>query len=134
VAERKIAIMKIRSLATIALVSLAAATASLPVAAQMTNTDTQMNAPDGVPAYRTWQQSWNNGQFDRRHVILGTVSDFKPYRLTVARSNGMVQTIDLKNGTSIFPTGMTPTTNQPVAVVGYYSNGTFIANRVILHQ
>jgi hypothetical protein len=29
---------------------------------------------------------------------------------------------------------MTPTTNQPVAVVGYYSNGTFIANRVILHQ
>jgi len=87
-----------------------------------------------VPAYRTWQSDWNTNQFDHKHVILGTVSDFKPFRLTVTRKNGMTQTVDLKNGTVIFPSGMTPTLNQPVALVGYYSNGTFIANRVVLHQ
>ncbi len=42
--------------------------------------------------------------------------------------------IDLKNGTTILPTGMTPLQNQRVAVIGYYSNGTFVANRVILRQ
>jgi hypothetical protein len=84
------------------------------------------------PMYRSWQPTWDNNQFDRRHVILGTVSDFHPYRLQVTRADGDTQTIDLKNGTRIFPTGMTPRINQRVAVVGYYSNGTFIANRVIL--
>jgi hypothetical protein len=52
--------------------------------------------------------------------------------LTVARRNGMVQTIDLKHGTVIYPTGATPTQGERVALVGYYSSGTFIANRVIL--
>jgi hypothetical protein len=66
-------------------------------------------------------------------VILGTVAAFTPYRLTVARRNGNVQTVDLKHGTVIYPTGATPTTGQRVGLVGYYSNGTFIANRVILH-
>jgi hypothetical protein len=119
--------MTIRSLTMIALASLATAFAAVPATAQMTG-------PNDAPAYRSWQPGWSQGQFDRRHVILGTVSDFKPYRLTVARRNGMTQTIDLKNGTAIFPVGMTPSLNQPVAIVGYYSNGTFVANRVILHQ
>jgi hypothetical protein len=65
--------------------------------------------------------------------MLGTVAAFTPYRLTVARRNGVVQTVDLKHGTVIFPTGATPATGERVALVGYYSNGTFIANRVILH-
>jgi hypothetical protein len=65
-------------------------------------------------------------------VILGTVSAFSPYRLTVTRRNGDMQTIDLKHGTVIHPTGATPTPGERVAIVGYYSNGTFIANRVIL--
>jgi hypothetical protein len=40
--------------------------------------------------------------------------------------------IDLKNGTVILPTGATPAPSQRVAIVGYYSHGTFIANRVLL--
>jgi hypothetical protein len=88
---------------------------------------------NGVPTYTTWQSDWNDNQYDKRHVILGTVADFKPFRLEVSRANGPTQTIDLKQGTTILPTGMTPMPNQQVAVIGYYSNGTFIANRVILH-
>jgi hypothetical protein len=62
-----------------------------------------------VPPYVRWQAAWDRGQFDRAHVILG-------------------------HGTAILPTGETPSTNQRVAVVGYYSNGTFIADRVILRD
>jgi hypothetical protein len=103
----------------------------LPVSAQTVVIET---GPHHVPLYRTWQPGWDAGRFDRRHVILGTVTAFAPYRLTVARRNGVVQTIDLKNGTVILPTGATPTATQRVAVVGYYSRGTFIANRVLLRN
>ena len=119
------------TLLTLGLFATALGTATLPAAAQ------QSYGPDntmGAPHYRTWQPAWDQGDVDRRHVILGTVSDFKPFRLQVARRNGDVQNIDLKPGTRIFPTGETPTTNERVAVIGYYSNGTFIANRVILHD
>lgn len=84
------------------------------------------------PAYTTWQPDWNAYRYDKHHVMLGVVTDFAPYRLTVQRHNGMVQTVDLKNGTRIFPTGSTPAPGERVALVGYYSNGTFIVNRVIL--
>jgi hypothetical protein len=90
-------------------------------------------APAGVPPYTTWQPDWNAHHYDRHHVILGTVADFSPYRLTVMRRNGNAETIDLKHGTVIYPTGATPAQGERVALVGYYSNGTFIANRVILH-
>jgi hypothetical protein len=96
--------------------------ASLPAAAQY-----------DVPSYTTWQPGWDTHQYDHHHVMLGTVASFTPYRLTVMRRNGNEQTIDLKHGTVIYPTGATPTQGQRVALVGYYSNGTFIANRVILH-
>lgn len=86
----------------------------------------------GVPVYTTWQPTWDAYNYDRHHVILGTVADFSPYRLTVAQRNGNVQTVDLKHGTVIYPTGATPTQGERVALVGYFSNGTFIANRVIL--
>jgi hypothetical protein len=90
--------------------------------------------PPGVPVYSTWQRGWDNGRYDRRHVILGIVTGFSPYRLTIQRRNGTVQTIDLKNGTTIRPIGSTPVQGQRAAIVGYYSNGTFIANRVILRR
>lgn len=86
-----------------------------------------------VPGYTTWQPGWDTYQYDRHHVMLGKVGAFAPYRLTVLRRNGDVQTVDLKHGTVIFPTGATPVPGERVALVGYYSNGTFIANRVILH-
>ena len=69
---------------------------------------------------------------DKAHVMLGEVANFTPYRLTIQRHNGAQQTVDLKNGTLIYPTGATPTQGERAALVGYYSNGTFIANRVIL--
>jgi hypothetical protein len=88
--------------------------------------------PAGIPDYATWQPDWDKGTYDTRHVMLGTVADFSPYRLTIARADGLTETIDLKNGTVIRPTGATPTQGEHVALVGYYSNGTFIANRVVL--
>jgi hypothetical protein len=116
--------MKFRSLLTLGLLASATVVPALPASAQMV----------GMPAYRVWQPGWDQGQVDRRHVILGTVTAFQPFRLQIARRNGTVQMIDLKHGTAILPTGETPAMNERVAVVGYYSNGTFIANRVILHD
>lgn len=88
--------------------------------------------PQGIPEYVTWQPDWDRMVYDTNHVMLGVVSDFSPYRLTIKRNDGLVETIDLKNGTIIHPTGATPSPGERVALVGYYSNGTFIANRVIL--
>jgi hypothetical protein len=61
------------------------------------------------------------------------VSSFTPYRLEVAHKNGHIENLDLKNGTLIEPTGETPQPGQQIAAVGYYSNGTFIVNRLIIH-
>ncbi len=119
--------MQLRSLFTLAFLLSAMIPAALPAAAQ------EVFGPS-VPAYRHWQAQWDQNQFDRHHVILGTVTAFEPFRLTVARQNGDVQMIDLKNGTAILPTGATPATNERVAVIGYYSKGTFIANRVIIRD
>jgi hypothetical protein len=114
--------MIFRYLLTLAFLAATIGANVLPAAAQQVG-----------PAYERWQASWDSYQYDRHHVILGTVAAFEPFRLEVARRDGVVQMIDLKNGTVILPTGATPTTNQRVAVLGYYSKGTFIANRVILH-
>jgi hypothetical protein len=116
--------MKLSSLFTLGVLTAALGLNAVPASAQQTN----------VPSYRQWQPGWDQGQFDRNHVIIGTVTQFQPFRLQIARPNGTVQTIDLKNGTRIFPRGQTPSTNQRVAITGYYSNGTFIADRVILRD
>lgn len=114
------AIALISALATVG----GAAFSTLPAAAQY--------AQDQVPPYTTWQPGWDSYQYDHRHVMLGVIDSFAPYRLTLTRRNGVTQTIDLKHGTAILPTGATPTSGERVAIVGYYSNGTFIANRVIV--
>ncbi len=88
------------------------------------------------PAYNAvdaWQTAWDTGNYDRNHILLGTVGSFAPYRLTMLNPQGDSMKIDLKNGTVIRPTGTTPSAGQRVAVFGYWSNGTFIANRVVLH-
>jgi ABC-type nitrate/sulfonate/bicarbonate transport system substrate-binding protein len=90
--------------------------------------------PHNVPVYEHWQPAWDREEFDRHHVILGTVTNFQPFRLQVARHDGAVQMIDLKDGTVILPTGTTPMVNERVAIVGYYSHGTFIANRVLVRS
>jgi hypothetical protein len=99
--------------------------ATQPAAAQTYNAN-------GVPIYNSWQAQWDRYVFDRHHVILGTVVGFQPYRLQVVGRGGHMRFIDLKNGTTILPIGATPTPGEHVAVLGYYSYGTFIANRVIL--
>jgi hypothetical protein len=111
-----------------AIISLAAAVLLLGGAGAAISASAQQD----IPPYTTWQSGWDQNHYDGHHVMLGTVADFSPYRLTVARRNGMVQTVDLKRGTVIYPTGATPNQGERVALVGYYSNGTFIANRVIL--
>jgi hypothetical protein len=116
-----------RSIVALALLVGSLGAAATPASAQQYNRY-------GVPAYNGWQDSWDRFEYDRHHVILGTVSDFKPFRLTIQRRDGVVQMIDLKNGTVILPTGATPNLTQRVAIVGYYSRGTFVANRVILHN
>jgi hypothetical protein len=93
--------MKFFARTTIAGLALAAligsAWISIPAAAQ------------AYPTYTTWQQGWDSHQYDHGHVMLGTVANFAPYRLTIQRRNGAQQTVDLKNGTVIYPTGATPT-------------------------
>jgi len=122
--------MKIQLTALAMLLALGSA-AAVPAAAQ----DMGMEyGPHHVPLYQTWQPGWDAYRFDHRHVILGTVASFAPFRLRVARRDGVTQQIDLKNGTVILPTGATPTSSQRVAVIGYYSHGTFIANRVLLRN
>lgn len=87
---------------------------------------------DAIPPYTTWQPEWSQYRFDRRHVMVGVVVGFSPYRLTIQRRNGMQQTVDLRNGTIIYPTGATPQPGEMVSMVGRYSNGTFVVSRLIL--
>lgn len=113
-------------------ISLAAAAAFASGVVLCAATAGAQRYPQGIPPYTTWQPGWNQNHYDRAHVILGVVAGFSPYRLTVAARDGSTATIDLKPGTAIFPTGQTPAEGEHVAVVGYWSRGTFIANRVIL--
>ena len=80
----------------------------------------------------TWQNAWDTGAFDHNHIMVGTVGKFTNSRLTIANTAGDTTIVDLKEGTVIRPTGSTPTAGQRVAVFGYWSNGTFIANRIVL--
>jgi hypothetical protein len=90
--------------------------------------------PQYVPPYTTWQPGWDQYRYDRHHVMVGIITGFSPYRLTIERRNGTVQTVDLKNGTVIYPTGSTPQQGERAALLGYYSNGTFVVNRVVLRM
>ena len=106
---------------------------SAPAPAPVPYGPTTWNAFD--PAYNTvdaWQNAWDTGTYDRNHVLLGTVGKYARSRLTVNSAQGDSMVVDLKEGTVIRPTGATPSAGQQVAVTGYWSNGTFIANRVIL--
>jgi hypothetical protein len=95
---------------------------------------TSWNAVD--PAYNSidsWQTAWDKGNYDRNHILVGTVGSFAPFRLTMLTAAGDSMTIDLKNGTIMRPDGAKPQAGEHVAIFGYWSNGTFIANRVVLH-
>jgi len=122
--------IRFTALALLVAVGIASAAAAAPARADEV---TVVVGPHAVPMYNAWQPGWDRHEFDRHHVILGTVAGFQPFRLEVARRDGAIQQIDLKDGTVILPTGATPMRNERVAVIGYYSRGTFIANRVLIH-
>lgn len=83
-----------------------------------------------------WNANWDAGTYDRHHVLIGTVADFKPYRMLLQPPDpdGHATMVDLKNGTVIRPEGTSLVAGMRVAIFGYWSKGTFIANRVILRQ
>ncbi|MBD5655966.1 MAG: hypothetical protein IAI50_12415 [Candidatus Eremiobacteraeota bacterium] len=85
-----------------------------------------------APTYTKWQAKWDLRAFRDPHVIVGEVIDFRPYRVEIRRSTGETQRVDLKHGTRIAPLGATPTPGERVAIVGYYSRGTFIVNRLVI--
>lgn len=108
-----------------------------------TTTTTTMNTPYGPQTWTTfdpsynnvmaWQTTWDTGSYDRNHMMIGTVGKFTKDRLTLENASGDTRVVDLKEGTVIEPTGATPTAGQKAAIFGYWSNGTFIANRIVLH-
>ena len=112
-----------RSLAAAAVVTLGAA----PLAASA-----QAFSDPSAPTYTKWQAKWDERAFHNPHVVVGEVIDFRPYRVEIRRSSGLTQRVDLKHGTRIAPVGATPTPGERVALVGYYSRGTFIVNRLII--
>lgn len=122
--------MKLIVRTTLASLALGTLLGSLSILLPATPASAQAYYP--YPAYTTWQPDWDANRYDRKHVMLGVVTDFAPYRLTVARRDGIVQTVDLRNGTVIYPTGATPTPGEHVALVGHYSNGTFVVGRVVI--
>jgi hypothetical protein len=75
---------------------------------------------------------WAARSYDaNRHVLSGVIRNAAPYRITLQIGpGGRTLPIDLKNGTVILPTGTTLTPGMHVMVHGYWSGGTFIANRV----
>jgi hypothetical protein len=81
-----------------------------------------------------WVPAWDAGTYDRHHILIGTVANSQPYRLLLSPEDpdGHAMMVDLKNGTVIRPEGTTLVSGMRVAVLGYWSKGTFIANRVIL--
>ena len=106
--------------------------ASVALGALPLVTSAQPFSDPSAPTYTKWQAKWDLRAFHDRHVIVGEVIDFRPYRVELRRSNGETQHVDLKHGTRIAPLGATPTPGERVALVGYYSQGTFIVNRLII--
>jgi hypothetical protein len=75
---------------------------------------------------------WAGGYYDMgHHELRGVITYAAPYRISLQLGrSGHIVPIDLKNGTIIRPTGTTLTPGMHVFVRGYWSSGTFIANRV----
>jgi hypothetical protein len=112
-----------------------AGAAALAAAQDAPSTANNWNTFD--PAYSavtSWNAAWDAGTYDQHHVLIGTVADFKPYRMLLqpVDPDGHATKVDLKNGTVIRPDGTQLSPGMRVAVMGYWSKGTFIANRVIL--
>ena len=63
--------------------------------------------------------------------LRGTVTAFDRFNMTV-RADGQYLPVQLHQGTIINPTGLTLAPGMYVRVFGYWSNGNFEANRIVL--
>ena len=118
--------MHIRALVVAAALAALAGSASWAIPASAQN-------PQWVAVpVMSWQPVWDTDRYDQQHTVVGIITHFGGYRLTVVHRSGMKQTVDLKGGTLIYPTGATPTQGEHVAMLGYYSNGTFIVNEMVV--
>lgn len=106
----------------VALGSISFAVATLPANAQGYMTGQGYGPP---PA-------WAAPYYDTQsHVLTGVIVGAAPYRIAVrVGERRRPLQIDLKNGTVINPVGTRLAPGQNVRIRGYWSQGTFIANRV----
>jgi len=64
------------------------------------------------------------------NALIGTVTYFYQFNMTVQGPNGAVVPVQLHQGTIINPRGSTIVPGMQVTVRGYWSNGQFFANRI----
>jgi len=70
-------------------------------------------------------------RFSRAYDLQGVVTFSEPYHMRV-RIHDDIYAVTLHDGTIIKPTGITLTPTMVVHVAGYWSGGTFIANRIVV--
>ena len=70
-------------------------------------------------------------RFTGTYDLQGVVAFSEPYHMSV-RVHDDVYAVSLHDGTIIKPTGITLTPTMVVHVAGYWSGGTFIANRIVV--
>jgi hypothetical protein len=88
--------------------------------------------PALAQAYYGPPPAWTEPDHDTpRHDLAGVITYAAPYRIRLRVGFlGHTLPIDLHDGTVIWPTGTTLNPGMHVLVRGYWSDGTFIANRV----
>jgi len=72
-----------------------------------------------------------NDRFTGTYDLQGVVTFSEPYHMRV-RVHDDVYAVSLHDGTIIKPTGITLTPTMVVHLAGYWSGGTFIANRIVV--
>lgn len=70
-------------------------------------------------------------RYSHAYDLQGVVTLSEPYHMRV-RVRDDIYAVNLHDGTIIRPTGITVTPTMVVHVAGYWSGGTFIANRIVV--
>ena len=70
-------------------------------------------------------------RFAGGYALQGVVTYSAPFHMTV-RVRDDSYAVDLRQGTVIKPVGITLTPSMVVNVAGYWSGGTFVANRIVV--
>ena len=70
-------------------------------------------------------------RYSRAYDLQGVVTFSQPYHMRV-RIHDDIYAVTLHDGTIIKPTGITLSPTMVVHVAGYWSGGTFVANRIVV--